>query len=566
MPRVVLPITSRGLELTDRACWVILGAAMVISAGLILYLNRGTTFFVDEVYYIGESDVIGVHELFTPINGHLAAVSRLYFKAWFEAFGTDYVAFRLAHVAMVMLAAGLFFAVAKRRMGAVPALAPTLVLLFLGSAWHHLLIPIGVGIYFTIALGLAALLFLERDDLLGDVAACAAVCIAIATFSIGLVFLVGLAVSVLIRPDRRRRAWIFLVPLFLYAAWWIWALDLDTSSTEQTKVSNILLIPVWTLDSVAVLGGALTGLDYPFADDGRLVFTVGWGRIVAALAIVALVWRFARGNLPASIWVSLAIALSYWALGALAGGVAGRVPGLTKYIVPGAFVALLVATDAARGLRFSRLALALLFGATAFSLATNLAQLRDGASYFRDTYTPNVRAQLAMVELARKDIEPTFNPFSAVPELAPDAITAPAGKYLDAVDRFGSPAFSLPDLGAQPDPVRQTADIILVNALDLELRSSGPLKPGGGCRMFHAGEPGQPIGFELPRGGARLEVRGPEQAQLTVGRFGSTPSVEVGNLSPDEPAKFRIPTDSSPIPWRASVAHADSVELCPSRE
>src|SRR5215207_8785599 len=55
VPRIVLPITSRGLVVTDRLCWGILGAAMAVAAGLILYLNRGTTFFVDEIGFLYSS-------------------------------------------------------------------------------------------------------------------------------------------------------------------------------------------------------------------------------------------------------------------------------------------------------------------------------------------------------------------------------------------------------------------------------------------------------------------------------------------------------------------------------
>ncbi|MGH2591278.1 MAG: hypothetical protein ACRDGW_10855, partial [Actinomycetota bacterium] len=49
VPRMVLPVTRRGIEVTDRLCWGVLVVAMAIAAGLILYLNRGTTFFTDEL-------------------------------------------------------------------------------------------------------------------------------------------------------------------------------------------------------------------------------------------------------------------------------------------------------------------------------------------------------------------------------------------------------------------------------------------------------------------------------------------------------------------------------------
>jgi hypothetical protein len=39
----------------------------------------------------------------------------------------------------------------------------------------------------------------------------------------------------------------------------------------------------------------------------------------------------------------------------------------------------------------------------------------------------------------------------------------------------------------------------------------------------------------------------------------------VGSLSPEERVTLRIPTDSSPKPWHASVTGARSVEVCELR-
>lgn len=55
LPPSVFPVTSRGIALTDRACWGILGVAIAVAAGLILYLNRGTTFIQDELTFLYET-------------------------------------------------------------------------------------------------------------------------------------------------------------------------------------------------------------------------------------------------------------------------------------------------------------------------------------------------------------------------------------------------------------------------------------------------------------------------------------------------------------------------------
>jgi hypothetical protein len=567
VPRIVLPITSRGLELTDRLCWVILGTAMAAAAALILYLNRGTTFSPDQTFFFLDTPDLDVGGVFEPRTGHLVATTRLAYKAILETVGADYLAFRLLALAALLLSAALFYAVIKRRIGAVPALAPTLVLLFLGSAWQHVVVPNGFTVMSSIAAGLAALLALERGDRRGDIAACALLTLSVVSYSTGLAFLVGVAISVLLRPDRQARAWIFLIPLALYAAWWLSETPSPAYAGEEPTPSNALLIPNFIAEALATVIAALTGLGYDFAGSTQPLagpsqpgIELGWGRILAALAVVALVLRIRRGNVPPSLWVSLGIVLAFWSLAALVTGPGTRAPSAIRYIYPGAVGVLLVATDAARATRFSRLGLAVLFIAAALSLATNSALLRDGASWFREVQSGRVGAQFAMVELARDHVNPDFDPVGIVPEL----VSVKAATYFAAIDRYGSPAPSLSELERQDEDVRQGADRILANALGLHLQASSS-RPDGGCRRLRAEQPGAPLGFELPRGGASLRVRAAGPAAVSLGRFATLPSVEAGELSPGERATLRVPSDSSPKPWRAAVVGASSVEVCALR-
>jgi VanZ family protein len=544
---------------TDKLCWGILGVAMAIAAGLILYLNRGTTFFVDEIGFLYSSPQLDASYVLEPDNGHLVATTRLAFKAILETFGADYLPFRLLAVSTVLLSAGLFYALARRRIGALPALAPALVLLFLGSDAQHVVIPVGLTVMLSTAAGLGALLAIERGDRRGDIAACGLLVLSLATFSVGLAFAVGIAISVLIRLDRRQRAWIFLIPLALYAAWWVWAQEAAQTSGNQAQLSDVLLIPSYVVESVAAVTGALAGLSYDFAPGSPRVLELGWGHVLAVLAVVGLFLRIRRGNVPPSLWASLGIVLTYWVLGALVVS-SLRPPGLTRYIYVGAVGVLLVATDAARPIRFSKGGLVLLFAVCGISVATNLALLRDGAASFRDEYSVRARATFAMFELARGrlDPEPTT---AAVPEVLDDRARAEA--HLATVDRYGSLAVPLSELERQPESVRQSADQLLARILGLKLRPS-PARPVGECQRAHNAEPGGPVLLELPAGGAAITAPELASATLTLGRFGS-PSVEVRSVSRGETAKLSIPTDSSPKPWVAVVRGADSVEMCALR-
>ena len=558
VPRIVLPITSRGLELTDRLCWFALGAAMVAAAALILYLNRGTIFYADELAWVYLSPNLGPSDVLEPHNGHLIATTRLVYKAILETIGTEYVAFRVLAVGTLLLSAGLFYTLVKRRVGALPALAPTIVLLFLGSAWGHVVIPIGLPIVLSVAAGLAALLALERGDRRGDVGGCALLILSVVSYTSGLAFVAGAALSVLLRPDRRGRAWIFLVPLALYATWFVWSLSSAASPESEGRVSNVLVIPSYVADSLGSVMAALTGLGFDFSEP--LTVNRAWGQIIAVLAVGALALRVRRGAVPAMVWIGVAILLAYWALGALVAETETlQTPGEVRYIYVGAVGVLLVAAAAATRIRFSKLGLVALFAAAAVSLATNLAVLRDGAGAFRNDYSPKAGAQFAMLELARDQVDPGFDPEAALPDVSP--VGANAAFYFSVVDEFGSPAFTLAQLEAQPEGIREFSDQVLASALALRLEGPSSSPPAEECVTLPAG-PTRTIAFDVPSGGATLRVSGAGLAALTLGRFADVPSAEVGSLSPGGTAALRIPPDDSPTPWRATIAGAQSAIVC----
>lgn len=560
VPRIVLPIRSRGLELTDRVCWVILGAAMLAAAALILYLTRGTVFFVDELERFQGSPTLGLVDVFEPHAGHLTATANIVYKAILETVGADYVAFRVLIVCCVLLATVLFYALVKRRIGALPALAPAIVLLFFGSSWQMIATGLGFNIVFSVALGLGALLALERGGSLGDASACILVTASVATFSIGLAFLVGVAISVLLGPDRRRRAWIFVVPAALYAAWWISAQSAPEPAGTGAKASNLLLIPSYIAASLAAVLGSLAGLSFEFSAEGAASVSTQTGIVLAFVATAALAARLRRGKAPRFLWVALGILLAFWVLSALARN-EFRPPGQIRYLYTGAVGVLLVGAAAASGIRFSNRGLAALFVAAALSLATNLVLLRDGASEFRNAYSAPLRANLAMVELARDEIRPGFNYRAGVPALSISTELS-AAEYLAASDRYGSLGFSPLELAAQPEPIRQRADRTLVRAAGVALEPSRSATPAGGCALARSESPGTPVVFSVPEGGASLTAAGDARATVTVGRFASLPSVEVGELAPGRSADLRVPADDSATPWRASVQGASAVRVC----
>ena len=170
---------------------------------------------------------------------------------------------------------------------------------------------LGFNVVFSVAMGLAALLAVEREDRRGEVLACGLLVVSVSTLSIGLAFLVGVAISILLESEARRRVWIFLVPLTLYAAWWVWSQSAPEPAGTGAEASNVLLIPSYVAESLAAVLSALAGLSFEFTAQGTEATTTQSGIVLAVLAIAGLALRIKRGNIPRFLWVSIGILLAF---------------------------------------------------------------------------------------------------------------------------------------------------------------------------------------------------------------------------------------------------------------
>lgn len=555
-----VPVGKRLLTLSNRTSWWVVAVAMALASALVLWLNRGSTYSVDQFDFVEDSPGLGIGDLFDPHNGHLVLTTRLAYKVVLETGGIDYLPFRILGLLALLFAVGCFYALLKRWIGSPAALAPTVLLLFFGSAWQHVVVPVGFTSLLSIALGLAALLALEREDGRGDIAACLLLTLSVATFSTGLAFLAGTAVAILLRrEDRARRAWIFLVPLAAYAVWWLQAPSLDTGVEADAEASNVLLIPSYVTQSLVAVIAAILGVNYDFGDpaQGRVLFL---GAAVAVLATLALGIRLARGEVPGRLWVALAVLLGFWSLLTLSVDPFLRPPGAIRYVFMGAVGVLLVAAAAVSGIRWSERALLVLLAVTAFSLATNVALLREGAEEFRDDYSARAKAQFTALELARGAVDSGFDPSAAAPDASP--VSSPAGTYFTLRDRYGSPAFTVGELEDQDESARATADQVLAAALGVSLAARGQDAPSRGCRTVRAAAPQEPIRFDLPSPGAILATEDGTEAALALGRFADRPSAQLGNLFGGVPSRVAIPPDELGRPWSAEVTGTASVEVC----
>jgi hypothetical protein len=550
-----------------RIAWLILAAAMLGSAALSLSRGSGLSFSGDDFFYYARLvdrggklvsyDHLTASYVLAPHNGHLQAGGRLLYEGLFGIAGSNYAVFRLVNTAGYLLCVGLFFELARRRVGPLPALPPSVLLLFFGFAWEPMLWPFDLHTVYALAAGLGAFLALERNDRAGDVVACVLLIVSVATIEVGLAFVAGATMWVLIRPGRLRRAWIFLTPIVLYAAWSLWARRFHQS---QADFSSLVSIVKSMARSSSALLGSMAGRNP--AGAGVYPYTVGfstWGWILTALASAALLVRLLRGRLHPAVWAALATLLAYWFFIA----VAGRSPDSSRYMLVGATVLLLLAAAAAADVRLPKLAVGLLVVIVAVALPRNLTKLNDGRRFLLSDAQVG-GTEYAMLELAGRHARPRYAPSGdpAESKVGPAPLVGlTAGQYLHWYRRRGSIAHSLPQVRGSSDQMRLVADVVLTDALGLGLQ---PARQGGVPRRCVNDQPhgGAAVEARLPRGSALIRSTGSRAIGLRLRRFATAPPyARLGRLPAGTWEKLRIPPDAAPDPWFALAG--TSLEVCP---
>lgn len=545
---------------TTRGTWIVLAIAMALSAALILSTTNGESFGIDEMFYLGRmvqdgGHVVHFHSLsleylLAPYNGHLQLGGKLIYEATFAVFGADYTAFVLVNIAALCASAGLVFELARRRVGPLVALAPCILLLFLGFAREVLLWPFDVHTLAAIAFGLGAFLALEREDRRGDVLACILITFSVATIEVGVALLVGIAVLVVTRPDRMRRVWIFLVPAALYAAWWIWARKFHQ---DQSAISpdNIDLIPKTIFYSAAAVLGSLTGTNPVLG--ATYITTVTWfGKGLAVVVAVAVAVRLGLGRISRGLWAWLAVVFFYWALM----GAAARPPEASRYVFFGAVGILLVAAEALGERAGKRVAV----GAAvivALALPANIAQLESGNADDVLHHDAGVsRTEFAMLELAGNRVDPRYVP--ARDHNVMDVggglyIGIPAGAYLRSVQRNGSPAYSLAELREKPEELRKIADITLADAIGLEPRVVQRPPDAKRCQVFSPPPGTTSTSFPLRPGQTIYGPAGKQPVVVGLRRFADSQSGVLEEAPPGAWRSLAISADAASEPWHAVI-------------
>jgi hypothetical protein len=547
-----------------------MGGGLVIAAVSIFWLQRGLTFIWDEFIWMENAGLRDVGFYFHPYGSHLIAFPYFIYKAVLELFGASYTAYSIIQVIGLSAAAALVYVYAKRRIGPILALAPAIVLLFLGSSWQVLLQPM-IGIQFLCAVvpGLGAILLVERNERRADIAACVLFCLAVSGFEQALAFLAGATVAIALSPNWKRRIWIVAIPLLGYVAWHVWATRFEPATVH---LSNIPLLPVYVVDALAAVSNALVGLNPLFApgpwtllrlerSDINIISEGVVFLVLEVLIVCGAVWLIRqRGPVPKTFWPAVAMLL------ALLGGMGlvfepGRTPFENRYLYTGALLLLLVLVEIFKGMKATPATVAVAFALTFAAVFGNLAEFHEGRQRL-DHYQKFARADLAVVQLAGHHGNQYFDPNVDASGLTPPGLWAETGTWSEVAHRFGSPANSISELRRQPESVRESADGVAAIALELKLAKATMTN----SRQCHRASVSRAAGAEiaLPSGGAILKPNRTTEVELR--RWADEFTVGLGVTEGGEAAMLRIhPDPATGVPWRLRFAQSGSVTVCSIR-
>lgn len=544
---------------TRQAPTLLLAAAMVAAAVLYLALTWHFTFLLDSWEFLMNRRGFTADAFLQPHNEHIVVIPVAIEQLLLHLFGMGSAKpeFVLLTIGL-LVTAYLIFTYVSRRLGPWFGLFGAVLILFLGPAWELLLWPFEISLLGSVLFGLAMLLALERGDRRGDILACVCLAVSLGFSSLGIPFAVAALVAILLSPRERwrSRAFVFVIPIALFA---IWYLGWGHNAESHLSLRNVLASPRFVAESVAAGVGNLFGLGNNPVGGTTETF---WGAILLVLIVAVVVARqLRRPGFDPGFWPIAAAAATNWFLTAF-NQMPGREPVSSRYQYASAvFIVLMLANLLARE-RFGRRAVLVGAAVTLLAIGPNLVVLKDGSDVF-ETQSVLTRADTGALEIARRTVAPEF-------ELGPEVAGTPglvdifAGKYLEAVDEYGSPAYSPGELETAPAYARKQADIILGQALPLSTNTqAGVYQRGAGQEGCVVIVGGKPDGVRVDPGLTRIEVTPGPDAAFSLRRFaeGEFPVATAGAHG-ESTTTLHIPHDEAPQPWYLHVEATQPVRVC----
>lgn len=543
-------------RLKSNAPVLLLGAALAASAVLTLFITAEMTFFQDTWEILMNRRDVSLDALMQPHNEHIVVLPTAIEQLLIRVFGMSTATPEYVLLTISLLAtAALLFLYVRKRVGDWLALFAAVLVLFLGPAWEVLLWPFEISFTGSVLCGLAMLLCLEREDRIGDLAACALLALSFGFSSVGISFAVAAAVVVWQSRERLGlgRAYVVAIPVALFAVWYVgWGHNAEAHVTLR----NILVSPRFVVETISTAVAALAGLATNPAD-GVVQPLWGWALLVGLVLAVGYRQLRKPGFAP-GLWPVAAAASANWFLTAF-NQIPGRYPTSSRYQYAAAIFVLLILANLLQGVRPGRRVVILGAVVTALAIGPNLVVLEDGGDWL-DAQTQLTRADTAAIEIARRTIDPQFQ---LGPEVAgtTSLVDVFAGEYLDAVDEYGSPAYSPAELEGAPPHARKQADVVLGQALPIStVTSLGTFEPGAaGCTRVAPGAGEVEVGPGL----TRIELAPGPPADFSLRRFATEEyPVATEGAAGGSATELRIPRDGAPQPWHLLIAAEQPAFVC----
>jgi hypothetical protein len=563
-----------------RVACTALALVFVLAAGLILAWGGGQTFIQDEWNYVVVRSGWSLEMLLAPQNGHLIVAPLLLYKGMLAIFGAgSHLPFQIVAVILHLTVATIFFCLIRRRLPLAAAVGLTALVALFGVCWDTIMASYEIPNLSGMAAGLGMLLALDRRTRGGDLAACALLALSLASFSVGIAFALGALVSIWLGGRTQwKRAWVVVAPSAVYLVWFLWARKFG-----QTEVTAVAISAIFSgmADQLAAICASVTGLyRVPGSTDIPVVLELrpDWGYPLA-LVLAGLVALHVR-RAPRSIyfWTLAATLLVYLALVSV-GLSPARTANAGRYVYMGGILTLLLIAELGRDIRWTTVSGLVAVVLLGLSLMASVAEMRAGGRLFSSEGETN-RATLAAFELTRDRAAPAFQVEDGTAIHSHPDMFFPAWEYIAAVDKFGSPAFSIEQLRASGEQAREAADQELVRALELKPQaltvpplpargaapilisaSGGKARTRGSCVAL-APESNRTAAFrlKLPTGGFSYRTAPTATVTVKLARFGDLFVTELPAATGS--AEIAIPKDAAATPWRAELSTAAGTIAC----
>lgn len=525
---------------------------MAASAALLLHYRSGLNFMLDDwAFVIGREDG-NIGDFLDPHNEHISVIPVAIYKVFLAIFGMGSPwPLHVFSVALFMLAVGVLFFYLKPLSGEPLALLGCAVILFLGSAWEDLLWIFQLGFSISLASGIGALIMLRRKDRKGDRLACLLLVVCILSTSLGIPFMAGAAVDLLLRREGFRKflscIWIVAIPAAVYAIWW---LGWGHTAESGLSVDNAIGAPKYVFEAFRLNIGILTGA---FEVDGAKGIDLMRFLAVALIAFT-FGWLYRQRRLPAPLLVAIAIGLAFWGLAAL-NQIQGREFNASRYLLPGAVFVLMMLAGALDGHRVRLRYVGAVAAVAAVAVATNIHAMSGG---YNDVFKPlsdKGIAGLTALDIARLGEEPD----AYVGVNYNDTALIDSREYYDAEDKYGSPAWDSGEIAESSGAAREKIDQTLVVSLPVTSEVKGRRTPTGTCVRTEATREGSET---LPIPGPRFAVRPRANAFISMQRYGDEGVLSLLAAEGGKTTIVDVPKDNSSRPWRVGFLGEGRVLLC----